>query len=629
MALTRIESAMVAPVAATGGSAARRLEDYLADLFNADGSSPQLTPFDWTGDGSRTEFPLTGLTAPVSPTGILVAVGGIVQNPGSSYTIGAGPTLILTEPPASGVPVHALVLPARFGMATLSDASALPVTAAGSTTPQTLAQWTGDVVALTARAGDAVNVKAAPYNAKGDGVTDDTAAIQAALDSGKPVFIPAGTYRHTGLTVTNPVVITGAGRRATTLRVSGINSNLTVNFADEQANGNSFYPLHSVFRDFCLSGGAQTADPASGAASGHGLLFKGGSGGYGHTAIMERLWIVGHQKDGIHASNGANFAFLSHCEVQTSGQHNLALSYCADWYAADCSFASATLDGVNLSESNEIVFSRCGIFANNRNGVSVDGTGNNGGYSFDQCSIDTSQRHGIADYVTSATAKRTIRDCLFHTNSRDVGGVVNARLYSNVYVSSNAGALVLAHNRFGGILAGGAKYHVEFANTPTRPVIFQGNTFADGTAAACGAYLTNMANQLYIVGDEGGGLRYSTAGVDQFVLRALALSVVNAAGKVQFKVDGSVTNAVNYPWVKGAVSGGAVVFAAEGDDTNVAARLIGKGTSGARIGAYSRAAAPTTTDITAGEAAVWKNTADGTVKLYYNDGGTLKAATLA
>lgn len=43
-----------------------------------------------------------------------------------------------------------------------------------------------------------INVKAEPYNAAGDGVTDDHAAIQAALtyatDNGGTVFFPAGTY---------------------------------------------------------------------------------------------------------------------------------------------------------------------------------------------------------------------------------------------------------------------------------------------------------------------------------------------------------------------------------------------------------------------------------------------------
>ena len=45
-----------------------------------------------------------------------------------------------------------------------------------------------------------INVKDAPYSAKGDGVADDTAAIQAAIracPAGKAVFLPAGTYRTT------------------------------------------------------------------------------------------------------------------------------------------------------------------------------------------------------------------------------------------------------------------------------------------------------------------------------------------------------------------------------------------------------------------------------------------------
>src|SRR5690348_10346074 len=57
------------------------------------------------------------------------------------------------------------------------------------------------------------NVKA--YGAQGDGLTDDTAAIVAAIAAATPVFgtvyLPTGTYHHTGFTVPAAVSLTGAG----------------------------------------------------------------------------------------------------------------------------------------------------------------------------------------------------------------------------------------------------------------------------------------------------------------------------------------------------------------------------------------------------------------------------------
>jgi hypothetical protein len=66
-----------------------------------------------------------------------------------------------------------------------------------------------------------VNVKSAPYKAKGDGTTDDTAAIQLAANTAlaqhKFLFFPAGTYLHTGTLTFNGIAVTGVGAPTTLL----------------------------------------------------------------------------------------------------------------------------------------------------------------------------------------------------------------------------------------------------------------------------------------------------------------------------------------------------------------------------------------------------------------------------
>lgn len=65
---------------------------------------------------------------------------------------------------------------------------------------------------VQAKLRDVVSVK--DFNATGDGTTDDTAAIQAAITAnyGGEVYFPAGTYKITsGLTVTSAIKLTGSG----------------------------------------------------------------------------------------------------------------------------------------------------------------------------------------------------------------------------------------------------------------------------------------------------------------------------------------------------------------------------------------------------------------------------------
>lgn len=62
-----------------------------------------------------------------------------------------------------------------------------------------------------------INVQCPPYNAVGDGTTNDTAAIQRALNVGTEVWFPPGTYLTDTLTVGSNTMLSGAGKGATAL----------------------------------------------------------------------------------------------------------------------------------------------------------------------------------------------------------------------------------------------------------------------------------------------------------------------------------------------------------------------------------------------------------------------------
>lgn len=59
------------------------------------------------------------------------------------------------------------------------------------------------------------------YGAVGDGVTDDTAAFRSAIQHGK-VYVPAGTYKITSLTLDKTCHISGASKKTTNIKTDGI-----------------------------------------------------------------------------------------------------------------------------------------------------------------------------------------------------------------------------------------------------------------------------------------------------------------------------------------------------------------------------------------------------------------------
>jgi hypothetical protein len=139
----------------------------------------------FTGNGSTTQFTLSA--DPVTLGNLDVAVGGVTQTPGTDYLLVDG-VLEFTSAPPNGVTILA-----RFGEGIASGPSM------DSYDVRFRQAGTGSVD-RTAESKMRESVSVKDFGAVGDNVADDTAAIQAAINSnvsGLSVYFPHGRYRIT------------------------------------------------------------------------------------------------------------------------------------------------------------------------------------------------------------------------------------------------------------------------------------------------------------------------------------------------------------------------------------------------------------------------------------------------
>jgi hypothetical protein len=146
-------------------------------------SANDITVTDHSGDGVTASFAMDASPATILAT--TVFVDGLYQEK-NTYTI-SGPTLTFNTPPANGTSIEIVV------------AQSAEINGAGA---QQITYDQGGIGAVQrtvkSRLQDFVSVK--DFGAVGDGVTDDTAAIQAAIDAASIVEFPVGSYRLTSST---------------------------------------------------------------------------------------------------------------------------------------------------------------------------------------------------------------------------------------------------------------------------------------------------------------------------------------------------------------------------------------------------------------------------------------------
>lgn len=156
----------------------------------------------FSGDGSTRSFVLSA--NPGAQPNLDVSISGVSQRPGIDYTWTSGTTLTFVTAPPSGTSNILVRYWLGLPLGTSDSASALFVQS-GTSAVQRMAQD---------KLREVVSVK--DFGAAGDGVTDDTAAIQAALNAksaagGGIVYAPQGKYRLTSkITIPSWVLFKGA-----------------------------------------------------------------------------------------------------------------------------------------------------------------------------------------------------------------------------------------------------------------------------------------------------------------------------------------------------------------------------------------------------------------------------------
>jgi hypothetical protein len=150
----------------------------------------------YTGDGSTVAYSLTA--NPQTENNVNIYVDGVYQNK-DTFAL-SGTTVTFSEAPPLNAAIE-IVYPTNTDTLNGSAASAITYNQ-GATGAQDRT--------VEAKLQELVSVK--DFGAVGDGVTDDTAAIQAAVNDASKVYFPAGTYKITSeVTLPSNITLSGDG----------------------------------------------------------------------------------------------------------------------------------------------------------------------------------------------------------------------------------------------------------------------------------------------------------------------------------------------------------------------------------------------------------------------------------
>lgn len=306
------------------------------------------------------------------------------------------------------------------------------------------------------------------YGAVGDGIADDTVAVQAAIDAGGVTVFPTGTYLTGRLTL----------RHATVLR--GVNSGTYNNtFTDAQrsrirlknaANDHLLYiPVTS--NRVMISGLEIDGNKANQTTTGiHGIFFADDTAQNEAQAIIERVYIHDANGEGLRVGAWRQAVHVTDVISNFNGTHGMNI------VGTDC-IITRPICGDNaysgVAVSGNVTMVTGGAIYNNQNGIVV--AANIRRVLLTANGVDKNLRAGIV--VSTGVAGLSILGALMTSNGRETNN-----LYPHIQVDSTTGLVSLIGCNFSNLEPGvtnSTSYAIGLAASATAKAV--GNNYDGGS----------------------------------------------------------------------------------------------------------------------------------------------------